>query len=150
MQQTRFADLYCEILNNRRFVQDITEPVGIIVGIMMVHIIGIDGILKSEIWQLHKKDQYLLPTNDGHGALILIGLRLEHFGQHTFTVALQFRFVLVLTKSLYKSFPINAIIHVHTRKAKIAHQNKSNKKSYQNGLPPFYMYLCLDQRFAIL
>lgn len=114
MQQTRFADLYCEILNNRRFVQDITEPVGIIVGIMMVHIIGIDGILKSEIWQLHKKDQYLLPTNDGHGALILIGLRLEHFGQHTFTVALQFRFVLVLTKSLYKSFPINAIIHVHT------------------------------------
>ena len=139
MQQTRFADLYCEILNNGRFVQDIAEPVGIIISIMMVHIIGIDGILKSEIWQLHIKDQYLLPTNDGHGALILIGLRLEHFGQHTLTVALQFGFVLVLTKSLDESFPINAIIHVHTRKAKIAYQNKGNKKSYQNGLPTFCM-----------
>lgn len=106
---------------------------------MMVHIIGIDGILKSEIWQLHKKDQYLLPTNDGHGAFILIGLRLEHFGQHTLAITLQFGFILVLTKSLYEPFPVNAIVHVHTGKAKIAYQNKGNKKSYQNGLPTFCM-----------
>ncbi len=88
MQQTRFADLRCSILNNGGLVQDIAEPIGIIVAIIMVHIIGIRDILKFKIRQLHQKYKYLFPTNDGHGLFVLITLGPEHLGQHTLTIAL--------------------------------------------------------------
>ena len=79
----------------------------------MVPAIGIHNILKLEIGQLHKKYKYLFPTNDGHRAFIVIALGPEHLGQHTLTVTLQFGFVLVLTKPLYESLPVHAIIDVH-------------------------------------
>jgi hypothetical protein len=65
--------------------------------------------------------------------LFIIGLGLEHFGQHTFPIAIKRWSILVLAKSLNKAFPIQAVIHIHGRKTEVAHQYQKDKKANKNS-----------------